>query len=79
MTTTGHCLCGAIQFEFDGEALETAHCHCESCRRQISSPVATFVTVHASALRITRGQPNEYASSSGVLRSFCGAWLTLAE
>ena len=72
MRTTGRCLCGAIQFEFDGEAVETTHCHCESCRRQTSSPVATFVTVHASALRITRGQPNEYASSPGVRRSFCG-------
>ena len=72
MTTTGRCLCGAIQFEFAGEAVETTHCHCESCRRQTSSPVATFVTVHDSALRITRGQPNEYASSPGVRRSFCG-------
>ena len=72
MQTTGRCLCGAIQFEFVGEAVETAHCHCESCRRQTSSPVATFVTVHDSALRITRGQPNEYASSPGVRRSFCG-------
>ena len=57
--TTGRCLCGAIQFEFAGEAVETTHCHCESCRRQTSSPVATFVTVHDSTLRITRGQPNE--------------------
>jgi Glutathione-dependent formaldehyde-activating enzyme len=59
MTTTGRCLCGAIQFEFAGEAVETTHCHCESCGRQTSSPVATFVTVHDSALRITRGQPTE--------------------
>ena len=72
MTTTGCCLCGAIQFEFAGEALETTHCHCESCRRQTSSPVATFVTVHKSALRVTRGQPNEYASSPDVRRSFRG-------
>ena len=72
MTTTGRCLCGAIQFEFDGEALETTYCHCESCRRQTSSPVATFVTVQDLALRLSRGQPNEYASSPGVRRSFCG-------
>ena len=72
MTTTGRCLCGAIQFEFAGEAVETTQCHCESCRRQTSSPVATFVTVHDSTLRITRGQPNEYASSPGARRSFCG-------
>jgi hypothetical protein len=27
MTTTGRCLCGAIQFEFAGEAVETTHRH----------------------------------------------------
>ena len=51
MTTTGRCLCGAIQFEFAGEAVETTHCHCESCRRQTSSPVATF------ARRARRAKP----------------------
>ena len=72
MTTTGRRLCGAIQFEFAGEAVETTQCHCESCRRQTSSPVAKFVTVHNSALHVTRGQPNEYASSPDVRRSFRG-------
>jgi hypothetical protein len=71
LTTIGHCLCGAIQYEYEGDALETLHCHCESCRRQTSSPVATFVMVPSSALRFTRGQPKEYASSPGVRRSFC--------
>ena len=48
------------------------HCHCESCRRQTSSPVATFVIVPKAALRFTSGQPKEFASSPGVRRSFCG-------
>lgn len=72
MTTTGHCLCGAIQYEFDGEPTLTVHCHCESCRRQTSSPVATFVMVPKAALRFTSGQPKEFGSSPGVHRSFCG-------
>jgi hypothetical protein len=71
MTTTGRCLCGAIQYEYEGEPLEALHCHCDSCRRQTSSPVATFVMVPRTALRFTRGQPKEYASSPGVHRSFC--------
>ncbi len=72
MKTTGRCLCGAIQYQYDGEPLEAIHCHCESCRRQTSSPVATFVMVPKAALRFTRGQPKEFASSPGVRRSFCG-------
>jgi hypothetical protein len=72
MTTTGRCLCGAIQYEYDGEPLDVIHCHCDSCRRQTSSPVATFVMVPRTALRFTCGQAKEFASSPGVRRSFCG-------
>jgi hypothetical protein len=72
MKTTGHCLCGAIQYEYDGEPLDVIHCHCDSCRRQTSSSVATFVMVPKTALRLTHGQPKEFASSPGVRRSFCG-------
>lgn len=69
--TEGHCLCGAIQYEYDGEPTLVTHCHCESCRRQTASPVATFVIVPKAALRFTRGHPKEFASSPGVYRSFC--------
>jgi hypothetical protein len=72
MTTTGRCLCGAIRYEYVGDPALVAHCHCESCRRQTASPVATFVIVPKTALRFTSGQPKEYASSPGVWRGFCG-------
>jgi hypothetical protein len=72
MTTTGRCLCGAIAYEFTGQPRLVVHCHCESCRRQTSSAVATFVLVAKSSLRFTRGEPKEYVSSPGVHRSFCG-------
>ena len=71
MTTTGRCLCGAIQYEYEGDPIEVIHCHCESCRRQTSAPVATFVMVPRAALRFTRAAPKDYASSPGVRRSFC--------
>jgi hypothetical protein len=72
VTTSGRCLCGAIRYEYQGEPQAVVHCHCESCRRQTSSAVATFVIVPKSALRFTRGQPTEFTSSPGVQRSFCG-------
>ena len=70
--TTGRCLCGAIQYEYTGEPIIVAHCHCESCRRHTSSPIATFVIVEAAKLRYTAGEPVTFASSPGVTRSFCG-------
>lgn len=69
--TKGRCLCGAIRYEYSGEPTLTVHCHCESCRRQTSSPVTTFIIVPKAAVRLTSGQPKEFASSSGVWRSFC--------
>ncbi len=70
-TARGRCLCGAVQYEYTGEPVSIVHCHCESCRRQTSSPVATFVMVPAASLRFTSGKEQEYASSPGVRRSFC--------
>jgi hypothetical protein len=73
MTTTGHCLCRAVQFEFEGAPNATFHCHCESCRRTTSSPVTTWLNVPKSAFRFTKGLPAIFVSSPGVQRGFCGA------
>jgi hypothetical protein len=69
---TGHCLCGAVKFAYEGEPKWTLNCHCESCRRATSSPMATWISVPLSAFRFTAAKPNYYASSSGVRRGFCG-------
>lgn len=71
MGTTGRCLCGDIRYQFEGEPLWVAHCHCESCRRQTSSAIATFVGVRTDKLTFTSGTPAVYHSSPGVDRSFC--------
>ena len=44
-TTTGRCQCGAIQYEFEGKPKWVMHCHCEDCRRAVSSAVATYIGV----------------------------------
>jgi hypothetical protein len=68
----GHCLCKAVCFEVEGEAQQSYHCHCESCRRSTSSPFTSYLTVRKSQLRWTAVRPVTYQSSSGVIRSFCG-------
>ncbi len=71
--TTGGCLCGAIRYEFEGRPDWVVHCHCATCRKHVSSPIATFVGVRRERFRLTRGEPRAYASSPGVRRSFCAA------
>lgn len=68
----GRCLCGAVRYKFDPTAvIWAAYCHCESCRRATSAPVAAWFGVRASAWRWVGQTPAEHASTPGVLRRFC--------
>jgi hypothetical protein len=68
----GGCLCGAVRYTVEGEPIDSGICHCETCRRTGSAPRLPFVGVWSAGFRFTRGEPVDYASSPGVIRSFCG-------
>ncbi|WP_293868795.1 GFA family protein [uncultured Alsobacter sp.] len=70
-TTTGRCLCGGIRYSYRGAPKWTAYCHCESCRRATSSPVAVWIGVEREQFTWDTGTPAAYASSPGVIRRFC--------
>ena len=67
----GRCLCGETRFEYQGNELWCGYCHCDSCRRNTSSPVTVFIGVSRSAYRYTGLKPGIYESSEGVRRHFC--------
>ena len=71
MSKHGRCLCGAVTFTYDGGENWCAHCHCDSCRRQTSSPFTTFVSVPDERFAWTAGEPAVFTSSPGVRRLFC--------
>ncbi len=71
MIRTGHCLCGAVTFQIEGEETWACHCHCADCRRQTASPVTTFLGIPLSRFKWTGRAPKTYNSSPGVMRSFC--------
>ena len=71
-TRGGHCLCGDVTFEYSGAENWQAYCHCESCRRNTSSPVTAFLGVPRASFRFTGKAPAVYESSPGVRRLFCG-------
>ena len=68
---TGRCLCGQVRFEARGEPNWVAHCHCASCRRATSAAFATYVGYAAAAVTWSGPPRREYASSPGVVRTFC--------
>ena len=49
----GHCLCGAVQLEFEPKAPEIHACHCEMCRRWAGSAFVEIDAAH-DATRIAR-------------------------
>ena len=68
---SGGCHCGAIRYRAEGEPLWVAHCHCESCRRTTGTALVTYAGYARARVTFTAGQPAGYASSPGVVRSFC--------
>src|SRR4051812_10404391 len=68
----GGCLCGAVRFVAEGPPKWTAYCHCRSCRRQTGAPVSAYAGFERDQVRFTGADPEVYASSEGVDRSFCG-------
>ena len=67
----GRCMCGRVTFECRGPVNWCGHCHCESCRRNTSSPFTTWFGVPKSSCRFTGADPSVYRSSPGVRRLFC--------
>ena len=69
---TGRCLCGNIRFQVQGDPIWIAHCHCQSCRRNTGSAVATFIGYHPERVIYEVDNRQFYESSPGVRRGFCG-------
>ncbi len=70
-TYRGRCFCQAVSFEIDAPVLACVNCHCESCRRQCSAPMTTYVGVMDAQWCWTGETPKVYQSSVGVERTFC--------
>ena len=70
---SGHCECGHIQFEFDGEINDFSHCHCSQCRRLHGAAFATYAGVARNQFRYVSGHADAkvYASSVTHDRVFC--------
>lgn len=67
----GHCHCGAIRYEIQGDPLYSALCHCSDCRRHAGAPVVGWTAYQAKGLTVLQGTPKVYASSADGRRHFC--------
>jgi hypothetical protein len=67
----GGCLCGAVRYRVRGAPLYSVICHCSSCRKASAAPSVAWLTFARDSFRIVSGTPCGFASSPGVLRTFC--------
>ena len=67
----GRCFCGTIRFELTPPVQAVVNCHCESCRRQCSAPMTTYVGIADGKWRWVSGEAKVFNSSPGVERTFC--------
>ena len=70
---SGHCLCGAVSWQYSGKETWACFCHCRDCTRGNASPVVAFIGVELANFQWTGAKVAAvYQSSPGVERHFCG-------
>ena len=69
----GHCFCGAVQFELNGEPRLVGYCHCTDCRRAHAAGAVAWACYRDDQLRLIAGEDQiaSYTSSNGSVRRFC--------
>ena len=60
---TGSCLCGGIQYQYDGEINEISLCHCGQCRKAQGSAFAANSPLLSAQFHIVKGHE--------LLKSYC--------
>ena len=69
----GSCLCGGIQYQYDGEITELSICHCNQCKRAQGTPFVTNAPINSASFKVTAGADllKAYVSSPDKSRVFC--------
>ena len=70
----GSCLCGAVEYQIDGELGPIVYCHCSRCRKVTGSAFTAVSPVASSDFHIVKGGKHlrSYSNESGFHRVFCG-------
>ncbi|TNE59011.1 MAG: GFA family protein [Alphaproteobacteria bacterium] len=73
---TGHCLCGSVSYEVEGDPSFVGVCHCKDCQRQAGTSFSFIIGVPSSQLKLSGDTVKEYVthsdSGNDVVRKFCG-------
>ena len=73
MIHTGGCLCGSVRYESQGDAVDSAYCHCKTCQLLSGSTVLPFASFLTETFAYVKSEPAIYRSSSFGQREFCAS------
>ncbi|OBT75130.1 hypothetical protein VF21_05479 [Pseudogymnoascus sp. 05NY08] len=60
---SGSCWCGNLKYEFSGEPLDKATCHCLTCRKVTGSAFSVNALLPRAAVKVTSGSPKTFAKA----------------
>jgi hypothetical protein len=75
MTITGHCYCGELGYEAQGDPVFKAQCHCRECQYLTGGAENYFMLIPAAGFQYVKGAPKTFTRSdlaTPVTREFCG-------
>ena len=75
MKLHGHCYCGDVHYEIDGDVQVALQCHCRECQYISGGNPAALMVFPREAFTLTLGQLSEFKRSDlerAVTRYFCG-------
>ena len=71
----GNCICGDIEFSFDGEPINAIFCYCRECQALTGSDKWFGLWVPIDRFKFTKGTPSSYTrtgdSGKKVIYRFC--------
>jgi hypothetical protein len=69
----GHCLCGEVEFEIDGNRFKLYQCHCSLCRRQSGSSSNAAAIIPTGKFRWLSGAEfiSSWTKDTGFRSDFC--------
>ena len=77
---TGSCACGALEYSFEGEPINTVFCYCRECQKNTGSDKWFGVWVPINKFHFTKGEPSVFTrlgdSGKKMNHNFCSTCAT---
>lgn len=75
MKVTGHCYCGALRYESEGDPVFKGQCHCRECQYISGGMPVVVMAMPEAGFHWIAGEPRKFSRSDlerPVTREFCG-------